>query len=283
MNIDFFDLYNKLFEFKSNIQVSYLTSLETKKLKNFPIKEKRKKEDFTPKEIDQIIQADGICLVIMLNMSQVFHREEYHYPNIEEVLNNFNIQYKEIQCGNKKMAAIMSGLGQYGKNQLVYNPVFGFEHNVRLFLIFNHITNLPLRNKPKYTYMDMCANCNECIKNCPAHALHGDDYPGWLDEDDCRQFFLYGNHEYIPSTKYGINAFLNNKFSEEELDKVVDSQSFVDLFGFENLEKSYIEDNKRFDLEIDYCKECMNQLPCRKTKFIYDKNYCKLHQIINLR
>jgi epoxyqueuosine reductase QueG len=99
----------------------------------------------------------------------------------------------------------------------VYTKKFGFHHNIWTFGIRNCVTNLPTRNIPNYYYADICNNCNECIKNCPAHAIHGDQYPGWLDRLRCIQFYHYGEHPYIPSIKYEINKFLNYPHSEEEL------------------------------------------------------------------
>ena len=109
----------------------------------------------------------------------------------------------------------MGGLGQYSKNQLVYNNDYGFLHMTRIFAIYNSITNLPIRQLPAYGYTEMCINCNECIKNCPAHAIHNDLNFAWVDYDRCRNYCFFGESNKFYSVKYGINEFLNNQFTKK--------------------------------------------------------------------
>ena len=199
---------------------------------------------------------------------------------LQDILKNkLNLQCEETYHINKKMSALLSGLGQYGKNQLIYNKDFGFHLSISTFFIFNPIINLPVRPKPKYSYMDLCNNCDLCIKNCPAQAIHGNDFPGWLDLQSCRKFFCFGNHPTICSTKYGINSFLNHKFSETQLAEINDEETFKKIFGFTNKECVVKLNNKFYVLEIKYCRECMNQIPCRKIEYEYDKNFYKIQQI----
>lgn len=267
--INFNDIYSSFIKEKQNIKISYLNIDELIKVNNFPIKEN--KFEFHPNDIKLIKQNQGICLVILV--------KEYTNKQINPI--NFlqtipNLIFYEIFYSNKKMSAVTSGLGQYGKNQLIYNNDFGFEHSIRLFLIYNKVYNLPKRLNPNYNQLDMCKNCNECVKNCPAHAIHGDDYPNWLDEDACRDFYAFGDHDRIVSTKYGINLFLGNKFTDEQLKQVQTQEDFMELFGFENTETQVNKDGKTYQLEITYCRECINQIPCRKVEYKYNKNYCRI-------
>ena len=64
---------------------------------------------------------------------------------------------------NYKYATVLSGLGQYGKNTLVYSNKFGFEFHVSIFGIFNEIINLPTRNKPNFNYLNSCIDCTDCL------------------------------------------------------------------------------------------------------------------------
>lgn len=272
-NINFNDISFILTNKK--LKYSYLTSDEFQKILNFPIKEKHSFE-IDPDSFNMFQKNNGICLVVL--------KKDDINLNLEEFINNLKkipfIQITRIQYVNKKLAAILSGLGQYGKNQLIYNEDYGFHFGIELYLIFNPVINLPDRNPVKYTYMDKCNNCNECIKNCPVQAIHLDEYLPWVDEDKCRNFYLYGDHEKISSTKYGINAFLNHKFSVEQLKSVQDKDSFENLFQFENKENQITKDGKTYFLDIKYCRECMNQIPCRKMEYVYDKNsYTLLKEI----
>lgn len=169
------------------------------------------------------------------------------------------------------MSAIISGIGQYGKNQLIYNKELKCFPGIKTFFIYNNVINLPKRPEEKFLYMDMCNNCNECIKKCPVQAIHSNDLPGWLDLKACQNFYYYGDHERISSIKYGLNAFLNNKFSEEELKQIKNYEDFVNLFGCNHKERNIILNGKNYFLDIDYCQECLMNIPCNKLSSHYDK------------
>lgn len=70
-----------------------------------------------------------------------------------------------------KNAAVLAGLGNYGKNSLVITPQFG--PRVRFVSV---ITDLPIEannnnNVIKNTIDDVCEECNICIDACPVGAL----------------------------------------------------------------------------------------------------------------
>ena len=237
MSINFQDIYSKFIKIKPDIKISYLNIQEFNKITNFPIKQEPLFGEINL-DYTHIKKTHGICLIILNNQKTT-------KLTIPEILDSIvDLQYKQINYLNKKMSAVTAGLGQYGKNQLIYNEDYGFHCNILTILIFNTITNLPVRKTPKYSYMDLCTNCNECIKNCPAHAIHADDYPGWLDRMACQNFFLFGNHPFIPSTKYGINAFLGYPFSEKQLKYITSQSDFKKLFGFFNSEGKAVYNNQ---------------------------------------
>ena len=272
--IDFNQIYSALLKLYPGIKISYLTAEELDMVANFPIKEEHSLE-ISSQELLNLIENKGICLVII--QGEKFNTTT-HIKHIKDlvmdILNQLpEVEYTHLYYLNRKFAAMMSGLGQYGKNQLIYNSEFGFHHTIWTFAIHNTVINLPKRYAPKFGYMDMCEGCNECIKNCPAHALHGDLYPGWLDKFKCQEFFQFGDHPIIPSAKYGINAFLGHPYTDEELKQAIDQNSFKKLFGFVNTEGIVHKDDKTYRITMHYCKECRNQLPCRKREQHYDRNY----------
>ena len=280
--IDFNKIYSAFLKTQLNIKISYLTADEIYQVKNFPIKEEMRSFELSPRILKQLKDNNGICLVVL---NGEHGKAKYHEAHIKDlvpqILNEISgLEHAHLYYFNRKMAAVTSGLGQYGKNQLVYNKDFGFHHSIWTFAIFNPVINLPIRNIPKYSYMDICTDCNECIKHCPAQAIHGDEYPGWLDKGICQGFFQFGNHPIIPSTKYGINLFLGKPFSDEQLEAVHDQASFEQLFGFENTEGKIHYNGKTYRVDMHFCRECMNQLPCRKRSYSYDKNY---HKVVNER
>lgn len=267
--INFLDIYYNLKDFLPYIQFSYLTKQEIIKNLNFPVKELPllDKEENIKNQIP-FISDKAICIIIA---------ESCYRPSPLEYfvkLKNINgIKIEKINFLNKKFAAVMAGLGQYGKNQLIYNEDLGFDFHFETYLIYNDVINLPLRNAPNYNILSLCENCNLCAVNCPAKAIHIEENgPHWLDQDACRNFYLYGDHDSIPSVKHGINICLNNKYSEEQLLTVKDKKSFKTLFGFDDKDFVMKENEEEYRIEIDFCKECRNQLPCRKKEHTYNKN-----------
>ena len=265
--INFLSIYYILMDFFPFIQFSYLTKSEIIKNLNFPVKELPlldKEENIK----DQIpfISDKAICLIVA--------ESYYHSIPLEyfSKLKNINgIKIEKINFLNKKFAAVMTGLGQYGKNQLIYNQDFGFDLHFETYLIYNDVINLPIRNAPNYNILSLCKDCNLCALNCPAKAIHIEkDGPYWLDRDACRNFYLYGDHDSIPSVKYGINTCLNNKYSKEQLLTVKDKKSFKALFGFDDKDFVMKENEEEYQIDIDFCRECMNQVPCRKKEHIYN-------------
>lgn len=276
--INFLDIYCSLIAVSPNLQISYLTKSEIIKNLNFPIKESDTEEIKTTKDELLHISEKAICLITI----------EENGPSLAtgkcqitfEILNKIKgIKIKKFNYLNKKFAAVMAGLGQYGKNQLIYNQTFGFNISINTFIIYNDVINLPIRESPNYNILSLCDGCNLCAINCPAKAIHIEENgPHWLDANACRKFYMYGDHPVIPSAKYGINTFLNNKYSEEELLKVTDYKSFEELFGFPDRENCIEIDGEKYQISIDFCKECTNQLPCRKQEYIYYKDKIRVEK-----
>lgn len=271
---NFNEIYSVLTPLKPCIKISYLKPMEMRKVLNFPHKEHF--PDISSNDIDFIESQNGLFLVIMQNgdISNLpkEYRADVNKILVEKLKSIKPLGFKEISYINKKLALVLAGLGQYSRNQLVYNTDYGFFHMTRIFSIYTPVNNLPQRNQPIYTYTEMCKNCNECIKNCPAQAIHDDKYFSWVDRVRCEDYCFFGESDKFFTVKYSINKFWNNKFSKEQLLQIKDAKSFKNLFGFD-CQDAYIPDiNGNIKLlGFDSCRECMNQLPCRKQKYIYNK------------
>lgn len=77
--------------------------------------------------------------------------------------------YKTVPvCLPKKMLAVHSGLGYYGRNNLVYVEGMGSYHRLTVFA-----SNIPCDsgNWHELKRMDSCNNCSVCIKSCPGKAI----------------------------------------------------------------------------------------------------------------
>lgn len=82
---------------------------------------------------------------------------------------------KAIADFSHRHAAVVAGLGAFGRHNLVIHPKFGTR--VQFTSI---ITNLALKPSPKAA--ESCTRCNLCVKNCPARAL---DESGKTDVMKC--------------------------------------------------------------------------------------------------
>lgn len=76
-------------------------------------------------------------------------------------------------------AAVFSGLGKIGRNSLLVTPRYG--PRVRLVTL---VTNAPLKPDPPLK-LDLCKDCDICIRACPAGALSKD---GKTDKEKCRAY-----------------------------------------------------------------------------------------------
>ena len=79
-----------------------------------------------------------------------------------------------------KTAAVLSGVGQVGRNNLLLHPRFG--PCIRLATV---LTDLPLVPSAPQVDAHVCSGCDICIKACPAGALHGD---GGYDAQKCSEY-----------------------------------------------------------------------------------------------
>lgn len=114
---------------------------------------------------------------------------------LEKVLSSENYQAIKINLPCK-LLAVNSGLGTYGKNNICY-----INSQSSFYWIGAYISNMPCENDSwqKCTTMDMCENCDLCLKNCPTSAIANDrfiihankcitlhneskeDFPKWLN------------------------------------------------------------------------------------------------------
>ena len=68
----------------------------------------------------------------------------------------------------KKLLAVRSGLGAYGKNNICYVPGMGSFHRLEAFY-----SDLPCQedNWQESRMMESCQNCSACLRNCPTGAI----------------------------------------------------------------------------------------------------------------
>ncbi len=80
----------------------------------------------------------------------------------------------------KKMLAAMSGLGQYGRNNILYIPGLGSCHRLTVFASDLMADETDIRED---VVMSRCAACGVCAKKCPTGAIGRDG--GIINTDRC--------------------------------------------------------------------------------------------------
>jgi len=79
-----------------------------------------------------------------------------------------------------KALAAHTGLGAYGRNNLIYTEDFGSFINLNIFF-----TDVQANGEPFFPFklLDSCKDCNLCISNCPSGALADKSF--LVDADHC--------------------------------------------------------------------------------------------------
>lgn len=165
---------------------------------------------------------------------------------------------------NFKEAALLSGLGHRAKNSLVYNRKFGFQCKICVFMSIDQIINFEILN-PSKDLLDLCNDCDDCIKNCPAQAIHDD----WIDARKCDNFIGFGNHPNIPSIKWFWYDKMKPNISKDEVQKwslfeeVSPFEWGHGVDGYYEMKGIYLyKDGEK--ISIPHCRECVCQPKCSK-------------------
>jgi epoxyqueuosine reductase len=147
-------------------------------------------QEYTKKTVD--VMPDTRSIVVMgyhvwddmLELA-IKKGEEWVYPGyfpldvlllaIKSFLEQKGYKTAYARSISHKRLAQLAGLGNYGKNALIINPVFG------PWLRFAAVmTNAELTADKPFT-QDLCEDCEECVKACPANALT----PYKVDDHKC--------------------------------------------------------------------------------------------------
>lgn len=123
---------------------------------------------------------------------------DYHLVlkrRISEVMKNINLPYSanvDNHNHHERLAAVLSGIGYLGKNQIIISKEFGS-------YIFLGIIFIDHKFEKEYVMdiVDDCGDCNICIKACPTNALN-DGY----NKELCISYF---NQEKLEFTDFHIN------------------------------------------------------------------------------
>jgi epoxyqueuosine reductase QueG len=132
-----------------------------------------------------------------------------------------------------KHAAISCGMGEIGRNNLLLTPEFG--PHQRLCAI---VTEASLKANSRRE-LDLCKNCERCVKTCPSGALKTDRY----DVDHCFAYWSSGFKRLPPGKFWGWPGYI--KMVRQHLKR-------RDLL---------VEMGQTYITDVDNCIECMRVCP----------------------
>ena len=268
-NISFSNIV-KLFN-KNEWDFSYLTAIEMNEVLNFPVKLGNNLISDVNDHKIELKKSNNIFLIVIKKTKDFdYSLEPIFFKTINNNIPNLNLDI--FHC-NFKYAAVKAGLGQYARNSLFFHPKFNFETHIGVFICYSNLIDLPKRNIENFSLLSLCNNCNDCIKSCPVQAIHDN----WIDMEKCDNFNFFGNHNYIPSIKYGAKQFYAPFLSDENLKKVTNFAEFKQATG-KTIKNFVIINGEKIAVRYPTCRECTSQKKCSKYngKYPYENSKVKI-------
>ena len=187
------------------------------------------------------------------------------YQDSFDILNN-NLRKDSFQqvYVNFKEAALLSGIGSRARNSLIYNRKFGFNCKFCAYVLEDDIIDTE-NLKPQKNLLDLCEGCDDCIKNCPANAIHED----WVDAESCDDFISWGDHPTIPSIKWFWYEKMKPNYTEEEVISWKNSNDGPPfewgqgIDGYYELGETYLTRDGK-SVAVPHCNQCQCQPKCSK-------------------
>ena len=252
--------------FDSNIwDVGYLSASQMDRAGNTPIKAKFHLHDGI--DLTSHIHNTAVNGIVLVRHNDKSGDYRFYEESFEILRKKFNDRVVPTYS-NFKESALLSGLGYRAKNSLIYNRKFGFQSKICVYMFVDEIVNHE-NLKPNEELLDLCNGCNDCIKNCPAGAIH----ENWVDARKCDNFIGFSNHPTIPSTKWFWYEKIG-KLNPTITKKMVRSWSCFEeapAYYWGQGVDGYYEQNKVGDtekdgefIEIPHCRECVCQPRCSK-------------------
>ena len=269
-----FDAIKNLFD--KTWDVGYLSSDRLLQCAHSPIKEKF--------HIYGVDYSNNIHFGNVYNSIVLIKKgHTWDYSHYQEAIDILSAAWTDPPIGwypsytNYKQAALHAGLGVRAKNSLIYSYKFGFDCHICMISFIPEIINYPnVDKKRNFKLWKHCEGCDDCIKHCPAKAIHYDeDNPAWIDSSSCENFIFYGKHDRIPSVLDYYHKNVHPEIPKETIDSISNIYEHRELIGDWEWDKngySYDGNVTCKDGEkvlVPHCRECASQPRCSKWKGRY--------------
>lgn len=220
--------------------------------------------DMSKNPISSYITAHGkdIKSFLVLAKKSLTTNDYSLYKESSEILQRAGYQYVPVYLNFKK-AVVLSGMGTVAKNSLVYNRKFGFQTKFCMYAVeqglFEEVDDIEVNRG----LLDLCDGCDDCIKHCPANAIH----ETYVDAKKCDNFIGFGNHDELSSIKWNWWERVGKhrgKYTEEEV-RAWSSGKDNDLHWdgeYEAIDGIIYKYGSPVDL--DHCRRCQEQPRCSK-------------------
>lgn len=180
------------------------------------------------------------------------------YQEAEEILSTkFPKSSFVFTYTNYKESSILSGIGVRAKNSLIYNRKFGFQSKICSFMFVSDIINPPDVEQNR-RLLDLCDGCNDCIKNCPANAIHED----WIDAKSCDNYIgqnvsMYWYEKMKPDIPREVVESWTTWETTPKLEWGQGVDGFYERDGWKLKKDGMV-------IPIPHCRECILQPKCSK-------------------
>lgn len=188
------------------------------------------------------------------------------YAESYQILSTSGYEFVPVYLNFKK-SAVLSGMGTVARNSLVYNRKFGFQHKICMYALengeFYNIDPITVNRN----LLDLCTDCNDCIKNCPVNAIH----ENWIDAKKCDDFLGHGNHPELKSFKWhwwDLVGKYRGKYTKKEVEKWTSYNDSIVEWDGEYSSKDGIVYKNGTPIELPICRRCQEQPKCSKMPYL---------------
>ena len=261
-------------------RLGYLTKDQTNLVYNIPVR----REYLNVFQNNCFIPIEDNLVIIFVQ-----HTVDFDYGQIEKITQILNTNLKDLEIFpqellNLKMAMVLSGLGQYGKNSLIYDDIFGFDIHIAAMAIKNPIRDLPKQQPARFGFLPQCKDCVDCFNACPVKAIHNQqEGPVWIDAAACDTFCHFGNHPIIPSLKWTHLTIENPWLKYEDIYNIDSRLHYEEVFSRPIDAFVTIKGEKKF-LSMPVCRECTSRPKCSKYngKYPYQQSIDRINKEFNI-